>query len=236
VEQTSETKPQSAIAIVRTKLFEDRRDAGAQLIAKVKPEIEGETVVLALPRGGVPVAAELSRYFEAPLFVLAVRKLGAPHNPEFGIGAIAPGGVKVLDRQVIAALELNEAQLQAIEITERAELERRQAEYDGSFERMRFDHLTVLLVDDGLATGVTAQAAIMAVLKKNPKKVVLAIPVCAKDSLYRIKKALRFQDNVVCLRSPSHLTAVGAWYKRFDQVGDEEVKRLLKENEQLLFS
>jgi putative phosphoribosyl transferase len=93
MEQTSETKPQSATAIVRTKLFEDRRDAGAQLIAKVKPEIEGEvTVVLALPRGGVPVGAELSRYFEAPLFVLAVRKLGAPHNPEYGIGAIAPWG------------------------------------------------------------------------------------------------------------------------------------------------
>lgn len=200
--------------------FDDRRDAGRQLAERLLPLVAEAPVVVALPRGGVPVAREVADALRAPLEVLAVRKLGAPHNPEYGIGAIAEGGTRVFDPEALAVLGIDGRALDAIATRESAELERRVEAYRGGRPQMALAGRTAIVVDDGVATGVTDTAALRAIRKQRPRWLVLAVPVCAPDSLDRLRDEA---DDVVCLLAPAHLYGVGQWYRDFSQVSDDEV-------------
>jgi putative phosphoribosyl transferase len=210
--------------------FKDRTEAGRRL-ANLLRRLEGQdVVVLALPRGGVPVGLEIARALGAQLDVLGVRKLGAPMQPEFGIGAIAEGGVRVLDARSMAATGLSERSIVDVEAREREELERRVRRYRGDRELPDLAGRIVVVVDDGLATGVTARAACRAVRAHHPARIVLAVPVAAPQSV----EALRSEaDEVVAVITPDELRAIGAWYRRFDQTTDEEVLAMLDEADAL---
>lgn len=212
-------------------LFDDRVDAGRKLADKLTELKSQNPVVLALPRGGVPIGYEIARALDAPLDVLVVRKLGAPMNPEYGIGAIAPGNITVLDEAAVSDLGLSRDDLKKIELKEREELNRRLKEYRGTDSMPDLKDRVVVLVDDGLATGVTARAAIKAVLEQNPKRLIVAMPVCALDALEGIRQVLRpLKDEALCLTTPYDLSSVASWYKSFDQVSDQEVVRLLRQS------
>jgi putative phosphoribosyl transferase len=200
--------------------FGDRRDAGRQLADALTPLAAEDPVVVALPRGGVPVAREVADALGAPLEVLAVRKLGAPHNPEYGIGAIAEGGTRVFDPEALAVLGIDGRALDAIAARESAELKRRVEAYRSGRPQMALAGRTAIVVDDGVATGVTDTAALRAIRKQRPRRLVLAVPVCAPDSLDRLRDEA---DDVVCLLAPAHLYGVGQWYRDFSQVSDREV-------------
>jgi putative phosphoribosyl transferase len=207
-------------------LFEDRGDAGRRLAERLAPYAEERPVVFALPRGGVPVGAEASRSLDAPLEVIVSRKLGAPGQPEFGIGAVAPGGVRVLNERAVRALGIEEDYLEMVSARELAEAERRLRLFRGDRPYPDLEGRTAILVDDGLATGVTARAALLALRGMNPRRLVLAAPVCASQTA----KLLRFEtEDLICLLAPTDLEAVGLWYRNFEQTSDEEVIRLLEE-------
>jgi predicted phosphoribosyltransferase len=200
--------------------FADRRDAGRQLAARLAGLAAESPVVLALPRGGVPVAREVADALGAPLEILAVRKLGAPHNPEFGIGAVAEDGTCVIDSEAVAVLGLLNGELDAIISREAAELSRRIALYRGERPPPELAGRTVIVVDDGVATGVTDSAALRAVRKRKPHRLLLAVPVCSREGLARLREEA---DEVVCLRVPEVFYGVGQQYLDFSQVSDEEV-------------
>ena len=200
--------------------FSDRADAGRQLAQRLLPLASEDPVVVALPRGGVPVAEEVARALGAPLDLLAVRKLGAPHNPEYGIGAVAEGGTRVIDPEAVAVLGINGGDLDAIVARETAELDRRVALYRADRGRTELAGRTVIVVDDGVATGVTDTAALRAVRRRRPGRLVLAVPVCAAESVPRLRGEA---DEVVCLLEPELLHGVGQWYEDFSQVSDDEV-------------
>lgn len=200
--------------------FADRHDAGRQLAARLTELASADPVVLALPRGGVPVAREIADALGAPLEILAVRKLGAPHNPEFGIGAVAEDGTCVIDSEAVAVLGLLNGELDAIVSREAAELRRRVALYRGERPPPELTGRTVIVVDDGVATGVTDSAALRAVRKREPRRVLLAVPVCSREGLARLRSEA---DEVVCLRMPELFHGVGQQYLDFSQVSDEEV-------------
>ena len=204
--------------------FSDRADAGAQLAQRLMPLRGRQPIVVALPRGGVPVAREIATALGAPLDVLAVRKLGAPSNPELGMGAVAEDGTGVIDQATVSALGVTEDELRSIIDRETAELRRRVALYRG--ERPAFDLAgrTVIVVDDGVATGVTDTAALRAVRRHQPEHVVLAVPVCAPEVADRLAEEA---DEIVTLLTPRSLDGVGRWYRDFSQVPDDEVLRLL---------
>ncbi|MBD0357826.1 MAG: phosphoribosyltransferase [Rubrobacter sp.] len=207
-------------------LFEDRVDAGRQLAERLAPYAEERPVVFALPRGGVPVGAEVSRSLGAPLEVIVSRKLGAPGQPEFGIGAVAPGGVRVLNERAVRALGIEEDYLEMISARELAEAERRLKLFRGDRPYPDLERRTAILVDDGLATGVTARAALLALRRMNPRRLVLAVPVCALQTAELLRPEA---DDLICLLAPANLEAVGLWYRNFEQTSDEEVVRLLEE-------
>lgn len=212
-------------------LFEDRVDAGKKLSKKLIKFKSGNLIILALPRGGVPIGFQIAKNLHAPLDVLVVRKLGAPSNPEFGIGAIADG-VRILDEIAVKNLKLSPQDINNIEIKERAELNRRIKEYRGTDVPVDVKGKTVILVDDGLATGVTARAAIQTILQKKPQKLIVAMPVCALDSVEGIRSLLRpMKDQIICLSTPYDFSAVGLWYKTFGQVSDLQVIDLLKQSQ-----
>lgn len=217
-------------------LFEDRKDAGQKLADELGKYRGKNTLVLALPRGGVPVGYEISRALGAPLDVLVVRKLGAPGNPEFGIGAIAPEGVRVLDADTIKRLGISGEELEKIESEEREELGRRVKEYRGTEKFPDLEGKTVILVDDGLATGVTARAAIKYILGKRAEKLVVAMPVCALDSVEAIHSIVREGDEVVCISTPFDFSALGLWYRNFEQVSDKQVVGLLRGTRKLMYT
>lgn len=204
--------------------FWDRRDAGRRLAEGLAVGRWQDPVVLALPRGGVPVAFEVARRLAAPLDVLVARKIGAPRQPEFGIGAIAEGGVRVLHQHVIGALGLRKAEVEALIGAEQVELDRRVKHYRGDRPLPDLADRDVILVDDGLATGVTACAGILAIRARAPRRLVVAAPVCAPDTA----DALTADGvEVVCLHQPQDFRSVGHWYRTFDQTPDEEVLELL---------
>jgi len=184
-----------------------------------------DTRVLALPRGGVPVAYEVARALRAPLDVLVVRKIGAPGHEELALGAIASGGVRVLNDETIAALGVDAQTLEAISERESEELRRREIAYRGALPPLDVAGRTVILVDDGLATGASMFAAVVAVRPRNPRSVIVAVPVAPADTC----RALAAQvDEVVCIATPRPFRGVGAWYADFRQITDEEVREYLQ--------
>ncbi len=204
--------------------FRDRRDAGRQL-ASLLERFGGERpVVVAIPRGGVPVAAEVARVLDAPLDVALVRKLGAPQNPEFAIGALAEGGVLVLSRQIVRALGLSEPDLRALLARGEEEVAEQLRRYRGSREPADLAGRTAILVDDGLATGRSAQAAVRSLRKRGAARVILAVPVAAPESAQMLRQEA---DEVVSVEEPADLWAVGYWYEDFSPTSDEEVTALL---------
>lgn len=205
--------------------FADRRDAGRQLAERLVGLKDESPVVVALPRGGVPVASEVADALDAPLEVLAVRKLGTPHNPEYGIGAIAEDGTCVIDAEAVAVLRVRNGELDAIVAREEAELTRRVEAYRGERPPLDLEGRTVIVVDDGVATGVTDTAALRAARHQNPRRLVLAVPVCSPEALERLRVEA---DQVICLRVPRLLRGVSQWYRDFSQVTDEEVLRALQ--------
>jgi erythromycin esterase-like protein/predicted phosphoribosyltransferase len=209
-----------------TKPFRDRREAGQRLAGALSRYANrDDVVVLALPRGGVPVAFEVANALRAPLDVFLVRKLGAPGHPEFAIGAIAAGGVRVLSDDVISALGIPPAAVEQIAAREQLELERRDKAYHGDRPRPSLRGKTVIVIDDGLATGSTMEAAVSALRKHGVAKIVVAAPVGARDSCRRLEE---LADEVLCLDMPEPFQAVGLWYRVFDQTTDEEVTDLLR--------
>src|ERR687890_1069843 len=210
--------------IFRSPPFEDRRDAGRRLATKLLVFKDARPVVFALPRGGVPVAYEVSRALGAPLDVFVSRKLGAPDQPEFGIGAVSVGGVRVLNRDVIRRLGIPDEYVEQITARENAEVERRLRYFRGGRPEPEVGGRTAILVDDGLATGVTARAAVEALRLRVPRRLILAAPVCAAQTVKLLRPAV---DELVCLQSPSDLGAIGFWYRNFEQTSDEEVVELL---------
>lgn len=204
--------------------YRNRMDAGRRLAAKLIGRTFTRPMVLALPRGGVPVAREVARILDAPMEVFVARKVGAPAQPEFGIGAIAEGGVCVIDRGTVALLHLTEAGLNQLVEAEEQELERRVAGYRGDRPVPELGGRDVILVDDGLATGVTAQAALLALKEHNPLRIILAVPVCAPQTRDRLAP---MADEVVCAVAPNSFVAVGLWYEDFSQVTDEQVAEIM---------
>jgi predicted phosphoribosyltransferase len=180
--------------------------------------------VLALPRGGVPVGAEVARALRAPLDVVLVRKLGVPRQPELAMGAIGENGVRVLNEEVLSSVDVSPAQLARVEARERAELERRVAQYRGGRPPAPVAERSAIIVDDGLATGSTARAAIQVVRALGAAQVVLAVPVAPPDTVRALE---RVADVVVAVVTPTPMWAIGAWYDDFSQTTDEEVVRLL---------
>ena len=205
--------------------FRDRRDAGLQLATRLQTEALVDPVVLALPRGGVPVAFEIARAIGAPLDVLVVRKVGAPQHREFGIGAIAEGGITVRDETAMRMVGVSPERFEQLAAEERRELERRVRLYRSERALADLSDRDVVLVDDGLATGVTAEAAIHAVRGLGARRVVLAAPVSAADTAARLSAIA----DVECLATPARFAAVGEWYDDFGQTTDSEVLDLLRD-------
>ncbi|MBQ0825176.1 phosphoribosyltransferase [Streptomyces tagetis] len=208
--------------------FPHRREAGQDLALRLREAASGgdlpRPVVLALPRGGVPVAAEVARALGAPLDVLVVRKIGAPGRPEAGVGALAGEDPPLFDRRTLGLLDLDEADLAADVARERAELRRRTLRYRGERPAPDVRDRTVILVDDGLATGVTARAALRHLRRQAPARLILAVPVGAPETVAALRPEA---DDVLCLSQPPDFGAVGLWYDDFGQVTDEEVIALL---------
>lgn len=208
------------------KFFKDRNDAGKQLAKKLLQYKGKDCIVLALPRGGVIIGYFVAQILKCSLDVVVARKLGAPFNPEFGVGAIAPGGVTVLDQASIRALGIRQEDLDRVVIDETAEMKRRIKLYRGSRPPLDLKNKIAILVDDGLATGVTARAAIDFIKAQKPKKLILAVPVAAADTASQMRELV---DEFVCLLTPVDFMAVGLWYESFEQVTDEEVVKIMKE-------
>ncbi|MCB0076747.1 MAG: phosphoribosyltransferase [Anaerolineales bacterium] len=204
--------------------FQDRREAGRRLAEELSAYRDADAVVLALPRGGVPVAFEVARALALPLGLFLVRKLGTPGQVELALGAIASGGVRVMNRDVLRQINLTEAQLQQIIDREEAELRRRERLYIGDATPISVRQRTVIVVDDGLATGATMRAAVAALRSQAPRKIVVAVPVGSAESCERLRAEA---DEVVCLHSPTNFIGVGRWYADFSQTTDAEVRALM---------
>jgi len=205
--------------------FRDRHDAGRLLAAKLgtyanRPDV----IVLALPRGGVPVAAEVARALGAPLDVFLVRKLGIPGHEELAMGAIATGGVRVLNDDVVRALHIPDRVIDAVAEQEARELARRERLYRGGRPPLDVRGRTVILVDDGLATGATMLAAVQALRQQRPARMVVAVPIAPPETCEELRAEV---DDVICAVTPEPFHAVGLWYEDFSQTTDEEVRDLL---------
>jgi putative phosphoribosyl transferase len=206
--------------------FEDRTQAG-RLLGEALAEYakRSDVIVLALPRGGVPVGFEVARMIDAPLDIMLVRKLGTPGQEELAMGAIASGGVCVLNPDIVAIIDISQEAIEAVAATERQELERRERAYRGNKPPPTVENHCIILVDDGLATGASMLAAVSALRQRKPASIVVAIPVAPPDTVQRLKQEA---DDVVCLATPEPFSAVGRWYREFSQTSDDEVKSLLE--------
>ncbi len=207
-------------------LFRDRQQAGRRLAdALAEYADRSDLIVLGLPRGGVPVAFEVARALHAPLDVFVVRKLGVPGFPEYAMGAIASGGVRVLNDEVLAQLDIAAGAIERVAATEAVELERRERAFRGTRPPAVLAGRVVVLVDDGLATGATMRAAVRAVRLQRPQRIIVAVPVGAPDSC---RTLAREADELVCLAQPEPFFGVGRWFDDFAQTTDAEVKVLLE--------
>jgi putative phosphoribosyl transferase len=204
--------------------FLDRRDAGLQLAAELMPFAVEHPVIVALPRGGLPVASEVARALHAPLEILAVRKIGAPGNPELAVGAVAEDGTGVLDPRSADMLGMTDSLLEATLERESHELRRRVARYREGHAPLALHGRTAIIVDDGMATGMTDLAAVRAVRKQGATRVIVAVPVGSGEAIAMLEADA---DTVICLTVPRRLYGVGMWYEDFTPVGDEEVLALL---------
>jgi putative phosphoribosyl transferase len=208
-------------------IFRDRADAGRRL-AKELPEYAGrpDVIVLGLPRGGVPVALEVAQALGAPLDTFVVRKLGVPRYEELAMGAIASGGVRVLNQDVVRLMRVPDEVIDAVAAREQRELERRERAYRGDRPQADLRGKTVILVDDGLATGATMRAVVAALRMRGPARIVIAVPTAAPDTCASFEGEV---DQVVCLATPEPFMAVGNWYEDFSPTTDDEVRAILTE-------
>ncbi len=206
--------------------FRNRSDAGSQLAAALQHYRKQQPVVLALPRGGVPVAAEVSAALGAPLDLIIVRKIGVPMQPELAMGAIAEGAPPIIVRNedVISLVGITNAEFKVVCDHERMEIERRRSRYLGGRAPIAVDGRTAILIDDGIATGATVRAAMLAVRARKPKKLVLAVPVAPPSTIEALRDDV---DEIVCLEAPVRFDAIGAFYRDFGQVDDQEVVEIL---------
>lgn len=208
--------------------FIDRHDAGRALAARLaKYSGRDDVIVLALPRGGVPVAYEVAQALGAPLDLFLVRKLGTPGHRELAMGAIASGGIRVLNEDVVRWYSIPESAIERVVREEQEELERREREYRGGRQAPDLGDRIVILIDDGLATGSTMRAAAQAVRELHPSRVVVAVPVGARETCAELAA---IADEIICARMPEPFSAVGQWYLDFDQTGDDEVRALLQKS------
>ncbi|PXX90818.1 phosphoribosyltransferase [Marinobacter vulgaris] len=205
--------------------IQDRASAGRELARALEEYRDRDPlIVLALPRGGVPVAAEIAEHLDAELDLMIVRKLGMPGHEELAMGAIASGGARVLNRQVLGYRDVSDEAIEKVAERERRELERREQTYRGDRPWPDMSDATVIIVDDGLATGSTMSAALEALKIHRPREIVVAVPVAPADTIENLRSNA---DNIVCLETPDNFNAIGQWYRDFHQVSDEEVRQLL---------
>lgn len=205
--------------------FRNREEAGRVLAERLKAYANrSDVVVLALPRGGVPVGVEVAAALRAPLDVFVVRKLGTPGQPELAMGAIASGGVRVLNEDVVQVLNLTNEAIDRVAQVEQQELDRRERLYRADRPFPNLERQVVILVDDGLATGSTMRAAVKAVRQHRPSTIVVAVPAGAAETCEEFRNEV---DEIVCVIAPEAFRAVGAWYEEFPQISDEEVRDLL---------
>ncbi len=208
-----------------TAVFADRNAAGEALAKELSDFADrDDVIVLALPRGGVPVAFEIARYLHAPLDVMLVRKLGTPGQQELAMGAIASGNIIVMNDSVVLQLGINQHSIDREIAQQRQELQRREQVYRGDRARCSVTGKTVILVDDGIATGATVRAAVKAIKQQKPARLIVAAPTAAADTAKIIAREV---DQIVCLATPEPYYAVGNWYRNFDQTSDAEVCALL---------
>jgi putative phosphoribosyl transferase len=208
--------------------FRDHREAGQRLAAKLSTYANrSDVLVIGLPRGGVPVAAEVAKALHAPMDICLVRKLGVPSHKELAMGAIASGGVRVLNYDVLSWLKLSSKTIDEVAARELRELQRRDRAYRGDRLPPEVRDRTVILVDDGLATGSTMRAAIAVLKEQHPQRIVLAVPVAAPDICQEMRGIV---DEVVCIMTPDPLYAIGFWYENFAQTTDAEVCKLLQKH------
>lgn len=208
-------------------LYRDRQDAGRALAERLKEYAAEKPVIIALPRGGVVLGFEVAKALNAPLDIIVARKIGAPFNPEFGIGAIAPGGVSILHDEVIRRLNISKQEVEQIIEKETVEMNRRINLYRKNLPDLDLNNKTVIVVDDGIATGVSTMAAIASIKLMKPKKIILAVPVCPSDSVRKFEQQV---DEFICLNARADFYAVGQYYDNFDQTTDEEVIDLLQKS------
>jgi putative phosphoribosyl transferase len=214
------------VAVVTSQQFRDRAEAGADLAEALRHyQGRSDVVVLGLPRGGVPIAGEVARRLDAPFDVFVVRKLGVPGHEELAMGAIASGGVRFANRDVVESLGIPETVIDAVARLEQVELDRREHLYRGDRAPLSLQNKTVILVDDGVATGSTMRAAIRAARQRQPARVVVAAPVGAPSTCVELANEA---DEVVCVRMPDPFVAVGLWYADFTPTSDEEVRDVVE--------
>src|SRR5579872_2260100 len=209
-------------------VFQDRVDAGRALAVRLMGFAgRGDTIVLAIPRGGVVVASAVAEALNVPLDVFIVRKLGTPGQPELAMGAVASGGVIVLNPDVVHALNIPDEVIRSVSAREQQEIERRERAYRGARPPLAVRGHAVILVDDGLATGSTMRAAVTAIRNLDPASLLVAVPVAAASTCDELRSE-QDVDHVICLSTPEPFQAVGQWYRNFPQVSDEEVRELLE--------
>ncbi|OGP82556.1 MAG: phosphoribosyl transferase [Deltaproteobacteria bacterium RBG_16_54_11] len=210
-------------------LFRDRFHAGQVLAEKVRKYAGSPALlVLGLPRGGVPVASEVAKALRAPLDVFIVRKLGVPGHTELAMGAIASGGVRVLNEEVVQSLNIPDSVIDQVAAQEQRELERREIVYRGKRPAHAIEGRTLILIDDGLATGASMRAAVVALRKREPRHIIVAVPTAAPDTCATFENQV---DEIICAATPEPFVAVGRWYEDFSQTTDEEVREILEQAE-----
>lgn len=208
-------------------IFKDRQDAGKQLAEQLKKYADEHPTIIALPRGGVVLGYEVANILNAPMDIIVPRKIGAPNNPEFAIGAIAPKLIVILNDKMIEYLNIPEWEIEKIIEKETKEMNRRMELYRKNLPGLDLKNKTVILVDDGIATGLTTQAAVLSIKLLNPSKIILAVPVCPHDSTNKFEQHV---DEFICLNEISDFHAISPYYYNFNQVTDDEVIQLLQKS------